>query len=424
MSQKKDAQDLKIGLLTNMQSSKQKLETLKNFAYVLGGAGAGIAAFGYMPSLPFLNDDVIPIPDEPQVATSVNDDMTYQEAFDTARTELGAGHLFNWHGNTFTTYTQEEWGQLDEDYQSTYQNHMNEVNDSIGLANQEEHIPFIVHDVAPVATEISDDMSFNDAFATARHEVGPGGVFTWHGKLYNTYYENEWNSMDDGDRVQFSQSINHSGLDHNNIHPSRVDYSEHFGDIGSASEEFFLRDEVVELENGQTVHVGYFQSGNEIIVKLDVDNDGTYDFIADQDSGQLIGLNGNADVDLSQYMADAQMEVTPVTSEYIDIEGHNALVTTMSDGSQQALVDIDGDGTFDINMTIDTNGNMTVQDMEGNLISQESINLDDALFGGEDLAAFELMPDDMSYASNDLADAGNDDFGADFDNRMDVSDWV
>ena len=39
------------------------------------------------------------------------------------------------------------------------------------------------------------DMSFSEAFAAARAEQGPGGVFEWHGNLYSTYYENEWSSM-------------------------------------------------------------------------------------------------------------------------------------------------------------------------------------------------------------------------------------
>ena len=34
-------------------------------------------------------------------------------------------------------------------------------------------------------------------------------------------------------------------------------------------------------------------------------------------------------------------------SETIQIEGYDALVTVYSDGHQEALIDIDGDGTYD-----------------------------------------------------------------------------
>ena len=39
--------------------------------------------------------------------------------------------------------------------------------------------------------QVSDDVSFNEAFADARAQVGPGGVFEWHGRVYGTYYKEE-----------------------------------------------------------------------------------------------------------------------------------------------------------------------------------------------------------------------------------------
>ena len=47
----------------------------------------------------------------------------------------------------------------------------------------------------PVASSVSDEMSFSEAFAAAREEVGPGGVFEWNGNVYNTYYADEWENM-------------------------------------------------------------------------------------------------------------------------------------------------------------------------------------------------------------------------------------
>jgi len=54
---------------------------------------------------------------------------------------------------------------------------------------------------------VSDDMSFSEAFAAARAEVGPGGVFHWHGGIFNTYYAEEWNAMSDADKQEFAQQI-------------------------------------------------------------------------------------------------------------------------------------------------------------------------------------------------------------------------
>lgn len=65
----------------------------------------------------------------------------------------------------------------------------------------------VVLDEAHLAHNVSDNMSFAQAFAAARAEVGPGGVFTWRGGVYGTYYENEWNAMDADDRARYYASI-------------------------------------------------------------------------------------------------------------------------------------------------------------------------------------------------------------------------
>jgi hypothetical protein len=48
-------------------------------------------------------------------------------------------------------------------------------------------------DQASQATQVSQSLSFEDAFRQARRDFGnrPGGVFEWRGKLYQTNYQNE-----------------------------------------------------------------------------------------------------------------------------------------------------------------------------------------------------------------------------------------
>ena len=59
------------------------------------------------------------------------------------------------------------------------------------------------------AHSVTDDMSFSEAFATARAEVGPGGAFVWHGQVYGTYRgdDPEWLEMSDVARTEHSQDI-------------------------------------------------------------------------------------------------------------------------------------------------------------------------------------------------------------------------
>lgn len=54
---------------------------------------------------------------------------------------------------------------------------------------------------------VNDDLSFGEAFAQARAEVGPGGVFHWHGGIYNTYTAAEWDAMTVEQKNEFAQQV-------------------------------------------------------------------------------------------------------------------------------------------------------------------------------------------------------------------------
>ena len=80
-----------------------------------------------------------------------------------------------------------------------------------------------------VASGVTDEMSFSEAFATARHEVGAGGCFVWHGKVYGTYYADEWNAMTPDQRDEFVSST--IGVDttshHNQTYASNTSTQTH-----------------------------------------------------------------------------------------------------------------------------------------------------------------------------------------------------
>ncbi len=58
-----------------------------------------------------------------------------------------------------------------------------------------------------VAGKVSDNMSFEQAFAAARDEVGMGGVFGWHGHWYNTFEKDEWSSLSLEQRQEYTEMI-------------------------------------------------------------------------------------------------------------------------------------------------------------------------------------------------------------------------
>ena len=57
------------------------------------------------------------------------------------------------------------------------------------------------------ASESLDELSFREAFETARAEMGPGGVFSWRGNLYNTYTADEWAALSDESKNELAEEV-------------------------------------------------------------------------------------------------------------------------------------------------------------------------------------------------------------------------
>lgn len=57
-----------------------------------------------------------------------------------------------------------------------------------------------------VAT-VDDSMSFSQAFEAARAQVGAGGVFTWHGNIFNTYTADEWKAISNENKHHFAEQV-------------------------------------------------------------------------------------------------------------------------------------------------------------------------------------------------------------------------
>lgn len=145
----------------------------------------------------------------------------------------------------------------------------------------------------PVA-QMHNDMSFGEAFTAARAEVGPGGVFLWHGGIYNTYTEEEWNAMTDEQKHDFALQVKPEiGVDvistptDANTHVVVEHHVYHHQDIHSVNnvlqtEETQDQVHIVDQQTADTddsdVHiVGYTQIQGHATVGLDVNGDGHAD---------------------------------------------------------------------------------------------------------------------------------------------------
>lgn len=148
-----------------------------------------------------------------------------------------------------------------------------------------------------------DSLSFKDAFDAARAQMGPGGVFTWHGNLYNTYTAAEWNAKTHQEKEQFAEQVapqvveeeedddvQVASLPHEE---SNVDNSLASENMQTVSNEASDDDDVrvvgfgdVVLPNGQTITVEELDYNGQRVAVIDFDQDGTPDIA-------MSDLNGN-----------------------------------------------------------------------------------------------------------------------------------
>ena len=150
----------------------------------------------------------------------------------------------------------------------------------------------------PVA-QIHNEMSFGEAFAAARAEVGPGGVFIWHGGIYNTYTADEWNAMTPQQKNDFAHQVNPEVRAHEVPTPTDAHPDVAVHQAVEATPEQPSQDvevQVVSQETSETpdadaeVHIiGYGEVQGHVAVGLDTDGDGQADvaIIDVDDSGGL-----------------------------------------------------------------------------------------------------------------------------------------
>lgn len=183
---------------------------------------------------------------------------------------------------------------------------------------------------------VSDDMSFGEAFAAARAEVGPGGVFYWHGGVYGTYYADEWNAMTAEDKQEFAE-LARPEVNANQVptptdaHP---DIAVQDAQVVNDAEAQLAQQISENFDMGDDVHiVGVADYDDHLMVGYDIDNDGDADVaIIDMDDNfapssddVIVDAYGNAATlgDLIEsdptYMADMENpEVAPDMPDYMN----------------------------------------------------------------------------------------------------------
>lgn len=172
---------------------------------------------------------------------------------------------------------------------------------------------------------VNDDMSFSEAFAAARAEVGPGGAFVWHGGVYGTYRADdpEWQEMTAEDRAAHSNHIMSQvhpvpytpQEDEPEIIPVNTDDEGEAGqaddptagteDIETEVDVHIVGVETFQTEDGGEIQVGFGEVDGMDAAFIDSDGDGEVDTVLiDTDNDGEVGPDEVFDAEGSGIMVD------------------------------------------------------------------------------------------------------------------------
>ena len=180
-----------------------------------------------------------------------------------------------------------------------------------------------------------DNMSFREAFDAARAELGAGGVFRWHGNIYNTFTAEEWNAktakeqddfaeqvgaeisaedVDTSDLAETEQRVETEGDSDVSIVSNSVTYEQTSETTENANDDVrVLGYGDVTLDNGQTVTVEELEVNGQRVAVIDVDQDGEADLA-------MTDLNNNQQMDEGEVIDLHTGETVSFTNDNDNVE--------------------------------------------------------------------------------------------------------
>ena len=217
--------------------------------------------------------------------------------------------------------------------------------------------------------QVTDEMSFGEAFATARQAVGGGGVFHWRGNVYNTFTKEEWNAMTPAERNEFARAAQPEISAEAKLHPHHVDKHHDVADNHHTEHKTAKKqtadDDDIKGGGKKTAYDDDIKGGGK---KADDDDD--------------IKIIKNDDDDSKDLTPDDDIRIVGTD----EVDGHSVLLvdTTGNSEADVAIIDVD-----DNKQLSDSD---IIMDNEGNAVT----------FGGEVISTSD------SYVQDDSIDAGVD----------------
>lgn len=239
-----------------------------------------------------------------------------------------------------------------------------------------EHEAIIASDEGLRVAQVDDDKAFAEAFADARAQVGPGGVFEWHGKVYGTFYKDEWDQMSTEERAEWQSKVDYNDLRDEN---EAQQYAQH--------QDTQAQEPVQNANVHQTSQSQEQEPAVEIadIRKVDVDGNGQLDTVVELNNGVMfadLDHNGVADVAAADVNGDGMIS----NDEVADVRAENIVMPQAPDGTTSVSQQSGGNDDVDVHIIevgqadLDGNGmaeNVALVEIDGNEVMLVDIDIDD-----------------------------------------------
>jgi hypothetical protein len=277
---------------------------------------------------------------------------------------------------------------------------------------------------APMAGSgtVNDEMSFEDAFSSAREELGAGGVFAWHGQYYSTFYAEELNDN------------NQPVVEYEVAEPHSLEPLDEYDSGPVASQEEAYNQETQDApETQETQDVPETQGAPETdqgsvpgMMAADFNADGGVDAV-------YVDLNedGSADAVYSDLNQDGQIaddEVVlihdPENLERPETASDGSVMSadTNADGVDDILLmDVEGDQVADA-VGVDQNSDMQIDESEIIILNPEA--MENAGTGEAEVEyQGEIAADMPEDVSEEVLDEMTDDVANLEDNFDEINNW-
>ena len=226
---------------------------------------------------------------------------------------------------------------------------------------------------------VGESQSFREAFQAARAELGAGGVFRWHGNIYNTYTVEEWNAMSKEEKDLFAQRVKPE------ISPADIDTNE----IAKTESEL-ADDNVQEVQDQEKIDV-IEEEPQETVVAVNVEESELTDegvqVVVDPEESDSIEEETQTSETVTNTDDD---DVRVIGYGDIDVADNRSISVEELEinGQRVAIIDVDKDGVGDYAMS-DLNHNQHAD--EGEVID---LHTGDVISFHNDQTAMEDMASD------------------------------